>query len=517
MPCPKSRRLGRRSRRHLPSTRYPLTLACQTCFTNFGQVSGPLVPSDVMSMALEIGKLREQVDRLREDKGSLVAANEAATKLLADLQRELRRTEIERNQVVEEFRIATTAFERQASELEELRERHSKAQTTIKVQSEQISAPKTPQSRPSLSRAGIFETPPPAINLPQPAPPRMRIAASPFHPPAPAQHRPSTIQTEPSPESTRIERQVALSGPVAVASYSVWSGHDHGALVLRTREAPTVNLYVLRSQTPAALFVHKLIVLIRLSEFANFFRLVEQFALDYANIPDKERDSIMPDSLRNAIVDQTNEEDWMKLLSTSRTRGFAVAKLLNYQIVNSAFRPIIVKDFRAEYDARMHSLRGSYSTGMRLDVRRDILEASSQLVKEMMADRSWQGFVDNLIRKYTRQTWQYVQPLFTSDIRQDKAGADLFQIWSEAVRIGMLMLRKVSMFNADFPPTGPSSIFNPGQMVNRDQVFNQDPMQLGAMNVKVKLAITPVITETDFHVNTPMPKIVHYSNVLLQY
>lgn len=77
------------------------------------------------------------------------------------------------------------------------------------------------------------------------------------------------------------------------------------------------------------------------------------------------------------------------------------------------------------------------------------------------------------------------------------------------------MTMKPSNFNLEYPAVGCNSLFNPAQMVNRDQDFRHDPQQLSQMGVEVRLAITPVITETDYLAAGLVPKVLHYAHVLL--
>ena len=106
--------------------------------------------------------------------------------------------------------------------------------------------------------------------------------------------------------------------------------------------------------------------------------------------------------------------------------------------------------------------------------------------------------MDSNITPKVREMWHVLRPLFAHGTPHDPAWNDLNRIWREATRIGILMLSKPCIYTLDFPPMGPNSYFNPSNMCNRDEGFTQNPQALSSIAVSVRLAITPIITETDF-------------------
>lgn len=252
-------------------------------------------------------------------------------------------------------------------------------------------------------------------------------------------------------------------------------------------------------------------------EHTNLFKEVEQWARNYANAPYRERDQAMPDVLQSNLRQLTNPEIAIDLISTSSTRYFSIAKLINNSLAKLPLRPLLVKGFTAAYDMKIANLRSQLSqVGIPIHVRRALLVASAEVVQEMMQDPAFERYKGNLIAQQVGLLWHFLEPLFASTIARNEAWEDLNQIWREAVRIGLLQLSKASSFTLDFPQIGPASRFNPSNMINRDATFKQDPQTLGQMGVCVRLAISPIVTETNFMSNTVVPRTMHYANVLLQ-
>lgn len=493
-----------------------------------------MASSDVFQ---EIGRLKQQVEtkeallvELREEKTVLDHANQQMHDELAEATVKLRRSEGEKARLVGDLRRLNEELVEQASTIDKLNEQIIKQKKTIQVQSDQIQAPKegskarytTPHHvGPPHTSIDIYRAPPPSFNLPlrnqppayptpTPAPPSQRrdstMHSGSAHPPMPHQsaviHHPPPPPPPPfyGPNPPPVNRYGPNQDPTrrpseASNAYGNWPV-NHGTLVTQRGGDTEINL---------------------LQEVSSVFNLVETFARNFVNVPDKYKDSNMPLVTKNMIIQQTNPAIAMTLITTGATRYFAVSKIVNYDIVNFAFRPMVVRGFQPFFDQRMTEIRGQLTVGIAMHIRRGILTAAAQLVQEMTETPGWQEYVERTVQTRASEIWHIIQPLFAHGAALDEAWDDLKHIWSEAMRVGVLMNKKPSLFTLDFPPTGANSFFNPSNMVNRDLSFKVDPITLGNMGLKVRLAITPVVTETDFGGGSVVPKNLHFANVLLQY
>lgn len=253
------------------------------------------------------------------------------------------------------------------------------------------------------------------------------------------------------------------------------------------------------------------------AQHTNLFKEVEQWAQNYANVPNQELDEIMPLALFETLRNLTNPDGTIHLISTSTTRHFSVAKLINSSLVNFPLRPLLVKGFTPEYDAKIADIRVQLSqVGLPIHVRRALLVASAEVVQEMMKSAGFNRWIDRMLDERIHRMWLSLEPLCAPGVDRGEAWEGLTHIWREAVRVGLLQLTKASTFTLDFPPYGPNSRFNPSNMISRDSNFMQNSQTLGQMGVCVRVAVTPIVTETNFMTDAVIPRNLHYANVLLQ-
>lgn len=254
-----------------------------------------------------------------------------------------------------------------------------------------------------------------------------------------------------------------------------------------------------------------------IAEFTPFFHLTETWAYNYVSVPDQHKDQYISDSLRNSLALATDPRTAMKLMSTSKTRPLLVARVINQLIVDFAFRPMLLRGFSPFYDNKISSFRGQLMGAIPSNVRRALLLACAETVVDMTQADGFENWIDRNTMPKVHETWHVLQPLFAHGTPRDPAWNDLNRIWKEATRIGILMLSKPCIYTLDFPPMGPNSYFNPSNMCSRDEGFTQDPQALSSMAVSVRLAITPIVTETDFMKDSIEAKCLHQAMVLLSF
>jgi len=252
------------------------------------------------------------------------------------------------------------------------------------------------------------------------------------------------------------------------------------------------------------------------SEFTRIFKLTEAWARAYVNLPDQEIDDLMPSSSKVKISQTTNPEIATRLMASSSTRFLAMAKTMNVQIATRALRPLMIKGYTPFYDIKISEMRVQLQGIIPQSVRRGLMVACMDTFKDMVKENGFRPYLDQHVASQTREMWDFLEPLFAPGVARNEAWEDLTNIWRQATRVGVNMLLKASHWSVDFPPTGQNSHFNPAQMVSRDLNFKQDPQTLASMGVSIRLAITPVVTETDYSVTALVPRVLHYSNVLLQ-
>lgn len=469
-----------------------------------------------------IGRLEEKIEYnkvllMEKDReiADLHHANKDVHDDLAQHKMRLRQVETEKQLLLQDIGHLHDEVEAKNLALKKLNEDLVKAQKTIKVQSDQISGanqmalatkdgPKvhsTPQrfGPPNSVFSQVYSQPPPAYNAPgnrfaQPQPTattprttpglRRRSSIHPtFHHPPPIftgpanQNRPAVTPT-PAPTDNPFESQ-------------------QGVLIRQNTDQLTgVNL---------------------IAEFTPFFHATETWTHNYVSVPDQHKDQFISDALRNCLSIAADPRTAMKLMSTSKTRPLLVARVINQIIADFAFRPMLLRGFTQFFDNKISTFRGQLMGNIPSSVRRALLLACAETVNDMVQVDGFDTWMDINITPRVHDMWHLLCPLFAHGTPREPAWNDLNNIWREATRIGVLMLSKPCIYTLDFPPMGPNSYFNPSNMCNRDEEFTQDSQALSSMAVSVRLAITPIVTETDFMKDAIEAKCLHQAMVLLAF
>lgn len=415
----------------------------------------------------------------------------------------LRKVETEKQLLLQDISHLNAEIDAKNNALKKLNEDLMKAQKTIKVQSDQISGVKDgpkPHSTPQRSGhpAGMFSQvynqPPPAYNAQGGRFPHTQPAAgAPYTAPA-LRRQPSKYPTHQPPfAAASIQHRPSVT---PVPAFNPFQSQQGTLVRQNTDQASGVNL---------------------IADFTPFFHLTEAWTHNYASVPDQHRDQFISDSLRNALALATDPRTAMKLMSSSKTRPLLIARVINQLIVDFAFRPMLLRGFSAFYDNKISSFRGQLMGAIPSNVRRALLLACAETVVDMTQADGFENWMDRNITPKVHDMWHLLQPLFAHGTPLDPAWNDLNRIWREATRIGILMLSKPCIYTLDFPPMGPNSYFNPSNMCSRDEDFTQDPLTLSSMAVSVRLAITPIVTETDFMKDAIEAKCLHQAMVLLSF
>lgn len=467
-----------------------------------------------------IGRLEEKLEfnkvlLLEKDReiADLHQANKDVHDDLAQHKTRLRKVETEKQLLLQDIGHLHDEVEAKNLALKKLNEDLVKTQKTIKVQSDQISGanqtalakdgPKvhsTPQrfGAPASVYSQVYSQPPPAYKAPG-----SRFA------------HPQPIAT--TPRATPGLRRRSSNHPIFHHPPPFGGPTNQARPVVTPTPTPSANTFesqqgvLVRQNTDQAIGVNLI------AEFTPFFHATEIWTQNYVNVPDQQKDQFISEALRNCLAIATDPRTAMKLMSTSKTRPLLVARVINQVIADFAFRPMLLRGFTQFYDVKISSFRGQLMGNIPSNVRRALLLACAETVIDMTQAEGFETWMDINITPRVHDMWHLLCPLFAHGTPRDPAWNDLNRIWREAARIGILMLSKPCIYTLDFPPMGPNSYFNPSNMCNRDEDFTQDSQALSSMAVSVRLAITPIVTETDFMKDAIEAKCLHQAMVLLAF
>ena len=478
-----------------------------------------------------IGHLEEKIEHnkvllMAKDReiSDLHQANRDVHDDLAQHKTRLRKVETEKQLLLQDITHLNDEIEAKNTAFKKLNEDLVKAQKTIKVQSDQISGVKdgpkphsTPQrfGPPTGAFSQVYTQPPPAYNAPgNRFTPAQSTAVIP-HPTPGLRRQPSGHPTF-HPQSTFGGALSTLNqGPTFGGALSTL---NQGRPAVTPTPTPPYNPFqaqqgvLIRPPTDQALPGVNLV-----AEFTPFFHSTETWTHNYVRFPDQHKDQFISDPLRACLSLATDPRTAIKLMSDTKTRPLLIARVINQIIADFAFRPMLLRGFTPYYDSKISSFRGQLLGAIPSSVRRGLLLACAETVTDMLQSENFDAFLAANVGSHVHDMWQLLCPLFAPGTPRDPAWIDLNKIWQEAARIGTLMLSKPCIYTLDFPPMGPNSYFNPSNMCSRDDGFTRDPTALSSMAVSVRLAITPVVTETDFMKDAIEAKCLHQAMVLLSF
>ena len=466
----------------------------------------------------ELGRLRQRIEdkdakinEVDREKATLSIANEDVHEELVQHKVLLRKAEHEINKLTQENEYLEKEREQLEVTVKQLKEQLGKAQKTIKVQSDQIGLRTRPSPEHSTPGGGSVQSFQPVHNQPPPHyNPQSSFSA--FKHPLTATAPTPALSRQPSLAFHSVPR--AMSREASSASFNQSNPSNDVRMIMAS---PTTHDPFADSQLTTNPVQDTLLVPVQ-GEFNPLFFKIETWARNYTNMPDKEKDSSLPSELISHIRSNTNSDLAPKLLASSSTRFLAVTRVINRTIVNKAFKPALIKGFGQRFDKQYADLRLQLQqVGTPLPVRRATLVASAELVVEMTKTKGFRAFLDGSIQSQIHEMWTLLEPLFAAGMKRNEAWKDLGLIWHEAVRVGLMILSKASIFNFDFPPVGVNSHWNQSSMVNREPNFDQHNYQADRAPASVRLAITPTVTETDFMCNTVTPTTLHKAHVLLDF
>lgn len=251
------------------------------------------------------------------------------------------------------------------------------------------------------------------------------------------------------------------------------------------------------------------------AEFGQFFKLTEDWAWNYANVPNEYRDGHLPDHLFASMRRQACEKTVKKFLGSDKTRYFLIARLMNIWICNDIFQGQCFLGYSSEFDQKFRQ-SSQVPQSDPIYTRASLLMTVADLAKEMQARPTFQQFLSSLVTEKVDGAWERLHPLLAPEVLEPQAFDDMVHLIGEAVRMGLLMIATPFAYCIEFPRAGYTTYFRPDAMINRDPELRDEPQQLSHDGVTVRLGITPIIVVTSFAGPSINPRTVHFANVLLQ-
>ena len=359
---------------------------------------------------------------------------------------------------------------------------------TIKVQSNTISTSMSHEPRTTPLRSGshhntnagevrphIYAQPPPSYNLHQGQ--QTANWNAPHH------------QTSGPSFATGFQPS-ASAGPVALNQQ--YNRNNSSLMVVQEEEIPDVDWS---------------------TEYTQLFKVVEDWARNFANVPDRARDMAIPEELKKQFGTVTDMSIVPELLGSGSTRFHLIARVINLHFTDVILRIGVLKGFNPEIDSKIGHARRNIQRGMPDNMRQAFMVIIADAVQELTKLPGFENWLERQISERASISWDVLNSLLAPGA--DMAWDDFRYMFAEAYRVCIAMASRPLTYTFDYPKYGRKSYFNPNCMVNRDPILKGDPLSLKKLDLKVRLSANPVVVVTDIITTAIVPKTVHMADVLL--
>ena len=252
--------------------------------------------------------------------------------------------------------------------------------------------------------------------------------------------------------------------------------------------------------------------------FKNLVDKAEKWVQDFATLPSPETDRMAHNEIRTLFDGQRlpDLDIILSLTTNTETRTQAITKLIIHQIANFALVPLLIRGFKPDYDDRLLAEQQKVFPGVHESIRYESRTEIAAITTEIIADPAWEEHIEHQQTIRVRHCWNVVKPLLDTSTVQKQAWTGLWDLWEQSIKAGLQMLQKISIFDIVFPVAGQDTYFNPANMVCMDPKYKDfAPSQLARMQLKVRLAYSPVITERDLELANWGPQSRLFARVLL--
>ena len=368
-------------------------------------------------------------------------------------------------------------LQQKVAELEEVVGRQAR---TIKVQSEQIAAPKEVNRTPhrgTTTPGAVFEQRQQAYQKP-----------APIYRGQPVQSANSSFQANAPPQPFGIQTSATQANSFGAQGTS-------SSLVVQSDDIPQVNW---------------------VEEFSDFFDLTLTFCRTFANVPNDQRDHALYGNVLSELQRVSHPAVVRDLLGSNDTRYFLVSTLINHAICEDIFRSALVKGYSAESDKKIGEIRRAIKPTTQVSIKRGLVKAAADILNALRKETGLQEWIGGQTGIKASAMWDLLENLLVPEIDRQLAFDDLTHVFKEGYRIGLLMYSVPMTWSMNFPQNARGSLFDPTTMINKDEQFRGDPVTLRNQHLRVRLGMTPTIVALNFMEESMMPRTMHYAQVLLQ-
>ncbi|KAL4989227.1 hypothetical protein BDW68DRAFT_186611 [Aspergillus falconensis] len=243
----------------------------------------------------------------------------------------------------------------------------------------------------------------------------------------------------------------------------------------------------------------------KMADFSNRFqalmRMSEIFGQAHASLPNVFMDSHMDDHVKHYLMAISRGTKASDLLGNSATRGFFVAKAINWYLVEKILDITVISGFDTAADWEISQIQEQMT--------------STTHITKLTKKPRFTEFNQQKINSHLHKLWAYIGPLGHDAANQNgPMWKDLHAIVSEAQSLAIDMYSMPLEYRFEFPEQ--SEPFDPHTMINRDPWVLADPSVLQNTDTRVRLGISPIARIRDNSQGPGEVQMVYMGHVLLK-
>ncbi len=203
------------------------------------------------------------------------------------------------------------------------------------------------------------------------------------------------------------------------------------------------------------------------------------------------------------------------MLKHSASRSQLVLRYLLQVQTADVLKIFVIKDFwhKDLVEAVKQTERDLGATNLTKPGRAALVQLKADQIRAIREHPDCEPYLQRHAQEQGRHAYKALRPLIT-DANAASALLDFKDLWYEAHLLAVDMYCHPHMYRFDFVKAGHSAFFNVDTMICVDPRY-PDPAEIKRHDMKVKMCITPVVTETKLNAARVVPKTGTFSEVLV--
>ncbi len=240
-------------------------------------------------------------------------------------------------------------------------------------------------------------------------------------------------------------------------------------------------------------------------KFDRLFHMAERYSYSHMNFPSAAKDSQLPLTIKDRLMNAATRESAHQLGSTGSTRYFLMTKVILQWMSKHVFKQSLFTGFDLDADRRIAAYKDNIYQGMwklsqkafdslltSIDtppfVKFQLLSEISKEIRQIRENPKFPRFLDTLVKNQGNKLWAIVHPLMHHTTAMD--WEDLRTLMYEAYSVAGDAAARPYEWRFDFAQIG--SNYN-SSMINRDPYIRGHEEELARRALVVRLGFLPAV------------------------